>query len=58
MAKQLNCDCGFYAGGGHTTLQELEDIAVQHTKAAHPEMLQQQGEKGIRAMTPKMVKEV
>lgn len=57
MAKQLQCDCGFTAGGPDSTLEELQDVAVAHVKRTHPDLFQQQGEQGIRNMTPALLKE-
>lgn len=59
MGKQLDCDCGFVAGGPDTTVEELKEVAVVHVKTAHPDMLSQfGGEEGVRAATPGMVKDV
>ena len=59
MSKQLQCDCGFIAGGPDTTIEELQEVAVVHVKMVHADMLPQMGgEQGVRAATPSMLKEV
>ena len=59
MGKQLECDCGFSAGGQDTIIEELQDVAIIHVKTVHPDMLQQMGgEAGVKAATPGMVKDI
>jgi predicted small metal-binding protein len=58
MAKQLQCDCGFTATGPDTTVEQLQNIAVQHIKDTHPDMLQQYGEGQVRAMSGNFIRDV
>ncbi len=58
MAKQLKCDCGFTAGGPDTTLEQLQNIAVQHVKDNHPDLLRQHGEAQLRAMSVNFIRDV
>ena len=58
MAKQLQCECGFTAGGKDATMEQLQNIAVQHIKDVHPEMLREHGEPGVREMTPSFIHDI
>lgn len=58
MAKQLQCDCGFTAGGPDATAEQLKNIGVQHIKDNHPEMLQQHGEQQVRQTLGNYIRDV
>lgn len=58
MAKVLECQCGFTAGGPDSTLDELRDVAVTHVKRNHPDLYAEHGDDGIRANTENFVREV
>lgn len=57
MGKELLCECGFRAGGPDTSEEELGDLAVVHVRRVHPDLWQQQGEQGIRQMTPALLRD-